>query len=132
KKRVPAVRIEKGNLILREGDIVTSEHIQILRDLALIDNQGNRILIFVSLSLFSLFLIGIGVFYIYRFKSEILRQENYLYLLALVALVVLATAKIMSLLDVMWLRYMIPLSFAGIILTILLDPQIAWVATTLL
>lgn len=132
KKRVPPVRIEKGNLIVREGDIVTSEHIQILRDLALIDNQGNRALIFVSLSLFTLFLIGIGVFYIYRFKREILRQENYLYLLALVALVVLATAKILSLLDVLWLRYMIPLSFAGIILTILLDAQIAWVVTTLL
>ena len=132
RKRVPTVRIEKGNLILREGDIVTGEHLQILRDLALIDNQGNRILIFVSLALFSLFLIGIGVFYIYRFKRDILRQENYLYLLALVVLVVLATAKIMSLLDVAWLRYMIPLSFAGIILTILLDPQIAWVVTTLL
>ncbi|NLZ43458.1 MAG: HDIG domain-containing protein, partial [Clostridia bacterium] len=132
RKRVTAVTIEKGSLILREGEIVTSEHIRILRDLALIDNQGNRLLIFFSLALFSLFILGIGFFYLYRFHRKILQEENLLYLLTLVILVVLATAKIMSLPDISELRYLIPLPFAGVILTILLNPQVAWVANALL
>ena len=132
RKKVTPVTIEKGNLILREGEIVTSEHIRILRDLALIDNQGNRLLIFFSLAFFSLFIFGIGFFYLYRFNRKILYEENRLYLLTLVILVVLATAKIMSLPDIPWLRYLIPLAFGGVTLTILLDPQVAWVATALL
>ena len=132
RKKVTPVTIEKGNLILREGEIVTSEHIRILRDLALIDNQGNRLLIFFSLAFFSLFIFGIGFFYLYRFNRKILYEENRLYLLTLVILVVLATAKVMSLLDIPWLRYLIPLPFAGVILTILLNPQVAWVANALL
>src|SRR5690554_5459966 len=132
RKKVSSVTIERGNLILREGEIVTSEHIRILRDLALIDNPGNRLLLFFSLALFSLFIFGIGFFYLYRFNRKILYRENHLYLLTLVILVVLATAKIMSLPDTPWLRYLIPLAFGGVILTILLDPQVAWVATALL
>jgi putative nucleotidyltransferase with HDIG domain len=132
KKKVTAVTIEKGSVILREGEIVTSEHIRILRDLGFIDNQGNRLLIFFSLALFSLFILGIGFFYLYRFHKKILQEENLLYLLTLVILVVLATAKIMSLPDIPLLRYLIPLPFAGVILTILLNPQVAWVVTALL
>ena len=89
-------------------------------------------LIFFSLALFSLFILGIGFFYLYRFHRKILQEENLLYLLTLVILVVLATAKIMSLPDISELRYLIPLPFAGVILTILLNPQVAWVANALL
>lgn len=132
RKKVTPVKIEKGNLILSEGDIVTNEHIQILRDLALIDNQGNRIIIFFSLAFFSLLLMGVCLLYIYYFKREMLRQERHLYLIALIAVVVLAVAKAMSLANVEWMEYLIPLSFAGIVLSFLSEPQLAWIITTLL
>ncbi|HHU50749.1 MAG TPA: HDIG domain-containing protein [Firmicutes bacterium] len=131
-KEVPPVKIKKGELIIREGDMITAEDIQLLRELALIDNQGNRVLIFFSLSMFSLFLIGIGLLYIYHFDKKLLKQERQLYLLALVILTVLAVAKGLSLSNVTALNYLIPLSFASIILTILLDPKTAWVMSTLL
>ncbi len=131
RKVIPA-KIERGNLILREGDIVTNEHIQILRDLALIENRGNRVIIFFSLTIFSLILMGICLFYIYFFKRDFLKEERQLYLVALVALVVLAVAKAMSLMNLEWIEYLIPLSFAGIVLSFLSDPQLAWVVTTIL
>lgn len=131
-KEVPPVKIKKGELIIREGDIITAEDIQLLRELALIDNQGNRVLMFFSLSMFSLFLIGIGLLYIYHFDKKLLKQERQIYLLALVILTVLAVAKGLSVSKVMALNYLIPLSFASIILTILLDPRTAWVMSTLL
>ncbi len=132
RRRVIPVKIEKGNLILREGDIVTNEHIQVLRDLSLIDNRGNRVIIFFSLAIFSLLLMGICLFYIYYFKREIIKQERHLYLLALISVVVLAVAKAMSLSNVEWMEYLIPLSFAGIVLSFLSEPQLAWIITTLL
>lgn len=131
-KEVPPVKIKKGELIIREGDIITAEDIQLLRELALIDNQGNRVLMFFSLSMFSLFLIGIGLLYIYHFNKKLLKQERQIYLLALVILTVLAVAKALSLSNVTALNYLIPLSFASIILTILLNPRTAWVMSTLL
>ena len=132
RRKVPPVRIEKGNLILSEGDIVTNEHIQILRDLALIDNRGNRAIIFFSLAIFSLLLLAVCLIYIYFFKKEIIKEERHLYLLALVSVVVLAVAKAMSLLHVDWMEYLVPLSFAGIVLSFLSEPQLAWVITSLL
>lgn len=131
-KDVPPVIIQKGDLVIREGDIITAEDIQLLRELALIDNQGNRILMFFSLSMISLFLIGIGLLYIYHFNKKLLKQERQIYLLALVILTTLAVAKALSLSNVTALNYLIPLSFASIILTILLNPRTSWVMSTLL
>lgn len=131
-KDVPPVIIQKGDLVIREGDIITAEDIQLLRELALIDNQGNRILMFFSLSMISLFLIGIGLLYIYHFNKKLLKQERQIYLLALVILTTLAVAKALSLSNVTSLNYLIPLSFASIILTILLNPRTSWVMSTLL
>src|SRR5690554_466070 len=131
-KDVPPVIIQKGHLVIREGDIITSQDIQLLRDLALIDNQSNRIIMFISLSMFSLFLIGIGLWYIYHFSKKLLKQERTLYLLALVILTILALTKAMSILEAPFLNYLIPLPFASIILTILITPRTSWVITTLL
>lgn len=132
KKKVTPVTVERGRLVIREGDIITSEDIQLLRDLSLIDNRGNRILIFISLALFTLFLMVIGLLYVYYFDKNLLKQERHLYLIALVILVVLALGKGISLLDLPWLNYLIPLSFAAIIMTFLIDPQVSVIMTTLL
>ncbi|NLC52437.1 MAG: HDIG domain-containing protein [Firmicutes bacterium] len=132
RNKVEPVKIEKGQLILNEGDIVTTEHIQILRELALIDNSGNRVFIFFSLAIFTLLLMAVCLIYIYFFKKEIIKEERHLYLLALVAVVVLAVAKAISILNIDWLEYLVPLSFASIILVFLSDPQLAWVINTLL
>ena len=132
RSKVEPVKIEKGQLILKEGDIVTTEHIQILREVALIDNSGNRVFMFFSLAIFSLLLMAVCLIYIYFFKKEIIKEERHLYLLALVAVVVLAVAKAISLLNIDWLEYLVPLSFASIILVFLSDPQLAWVINALL
>ncbi|NLY90697.1 MAG: HDIG domain-containing protein [Firmicutes bacterium] len=132
RRRVTPVKVEKGNLILSEGDIVTNEHIQLLRDLALIDNRGNRVIIFFNLAVFSLLLIAVCLLYIYFFKKEMIKEERHLYLMALVTVVVLAVAKAISLLNLEWLAYLVPLSFAGIVLSFLSEPQLAWVITALL
>jgi putative nucleotidyltransferase with HDIG domain len=132
RRKVTPVKVEKGNLILSEGDIVTNEHIQLLRDLALIDNRGTRVIIFFSLAVFSLLLMAICLIYIYFFKKEMIKKERHLYLMALVSVVVLAVAKAISLLNLDWLAYLVPLSFAGIVLSFLSEPQLAWVVTSLL
>ncbi|MBA2133049.1 HD family phosphohydrolase [Capillibacterium thermochitinicola] len=132
RRKVAPVKIEKGQLILSEGDIVTTEHIQILRELALIDNSGNRVLMFFSLGIFTLFLMAICLIYIYFFEKRILKEEQHLYLLALVSVVVLAVAKAFSLLNLDLMAYLVPLSFASIILVFLSEPKLAWVITALL
>jgi putative nucleotidyltransferase with HDIG domain len=132
RKKVKPVKIEKNKLILSEGDLVTNEHIQILRDLALIDNRGNRVIIFFSIAILTLLLMAVCLFYLYFFNKKLIKEERHLYLMALVSVVVLAVAKAFSLLNMDWIEYLVPLSFAGIILSFLSEPQLAWVISTLL
>ncbi|HOQ24208.1 MAG TPA: HDIG domain-containing protein [Bacillota bacterium] len=132
RKNVQPKRVVQGQVILREGDLVTEEQYQLLQDLNLVDNRGNRLKIFATLFLFILLLLSVGLFYILLFKNKYLRQEHLLYLLGLIAIIILLTAKLLTLLPSPSLDYLIPVVLASILLTVLLDPEMAWVFTVLI
>lgn len=131
-RQVKPSKIVKDQPIVMKGDLVTEEQYQILKDYKLVETKGNRLLIFLALSLFSLLLMSIGLLYLYLYKSAFLRQERLVYLLALIAILVLVVAKILTLTKEPSLNYLIPVSLAGILLSALLDYELAWVFTALL
>lgn len=132
RKSVRPKRVVQGQVILRKGDVVTEEQRQLLVDLNLIGNQGNRLKVFAALSLFILLLMGVGLFYLLLFKNKYLLQERFLYLIGLIAIIILVTAKFMTLVPGASLDYLIPVVLASILLTVLLDPEMAWVFTVLI
>lgn len=132
RKSVKPVLIVKGQPILLKGDLVTTEQKQVLEDLNLVGNKVNRLKVYGALLLFSLLSLGVGMFYLLLYKSKFLRQERLLYMLGLVALLILVVAKILTLPKNPGLDYLIPVVLASILLTVLLDAEMAWVFTVLL
>src|SRR5690606_40574894 len=120
---------ENDRVVPKESDVCNFRHDQIPREVELVRYRGNRVFMVFSLAIFSLLLMAICLFYIDFFKKEISKEESHLYLLALVAVVVLAVAKAVSLLNLELMEYLVPLSFAGIVLVFLSDAQLAWVVT---
>lgn len=132
RKSVKPILIVKGQPILMKGDLVTVEQKQVLEDLNLVGNKVNRLKVYGALLLFSLLTLGIGLFYLLLYKSKFLRQERLLYMLGLVALAILVVAKILTLPNNPGLYYLIPVVLASILLTVLLDSEMAWVFTVLI
>jgi putative nucleotidyltransferase with HDIG domain len=132
RKSAKPILVVKGQPILMKGDMVTSEQKRLLEDLNLIGNKGNRLKVYGALALFSLLLMGIGLFYLLLFKTKYLRQERLLYMLGLIALLVLVIAKFLTLPKIPGLYYLIPVVLSSILLTVLLDSEMAWVFTVLL
>lgn len=124
--------VVKGQPILMKGDLVTEEQYQLLKDCKLVETKGNRLLISLALGIFSLFLMGIGLLYLYLYKRSFLKQEKMLYLLALIAIIILVVAKVLTLPKEPSLYYLIPVALASILFSVLLDYELALVFTVLL
>ncbi len=125
------VTVHKDEIIIREGDIVTAEHLAKLQALGL----ARPPLPFRSIAgtaLLVALLMGVVYLYLRRQHREIAGNEKLLYLLALVVITVLAFSKMLVAIRVgQWpefgdlMGYAAPLAAAGMLVAILLDPRLA-------
>lgn len=121
--------IAKGEIILREGDIVTSLDVEALSALGLrqaeIEWQG-----VVSTIIFVLLITIVLGLYLVRFRPEYwVRWPRMLLLLFLLVLFILAARLMVS--DQAILSYLLPTAALSMLLTVLLGPQLAITATVL-
>jgi putative nucleotidyltransferase with HDIG domain len=124
--------VDQGQIIIRTGDIITPETANILRSLAEARAQtastmerwlrylGESIVIIVATLMF--------IFYIYLYRRNIFDQPSMLLLVFLVmGVVTLASILIYPIETIN--SYIIPLSIAPIILTIIFDSRVGLMAT---
>ena len=83
----------------------------------------------MSLAFFVLLLIGLSWVYIYQFHSELFKQERLFYLLLLLVLLAIGIIKVLSLSENPALPYLAPVSFAAMLITILIGPELALMMT---
>lgn len=131
RESVPPVSrtIAKGEIILREGDIVTSLDVEVLNALGLrqaeIEWPG-----VVSTAIFALLMAIILELYVFRFRQEYwVRWPRMLLLFLLLILFILAAKLMVS--DQSLLSYLLPTAALSMLLTVLLDPQLALTVTVL-
>ncbi|MGB9813262.1 MAG: HD family phosphohydrolase [Thermovenabulum sp.] len=122
---VEPVKISKGQVLIEKGKPVTAEQIELLKELGLLaqDNKVN-ITIILGICLFILlleFLLGYYIFYYFRnyFENNID--------LMLITIVIFSTLFI-SVIFKHISPFLVPLAAGGMLITILLNPQIAIVA----
>lgn len=122
--------VEKGEIILREGDVVRATDLEKLEALGLtspamdwrsLASSGMLVLIVVML------LSG----YIWMFEPWILSRERMLMLLALVMLATVLAAKILLPGRPFW-AYIFPISAVAMLLATLIEAQLAMIVTILL
>lgn len=125
------VTVHKDEIIIREGDIVTAEHLAKLQALGL----ARVPLPFRSIAgtaLLVALLMAVVYFYLYRQHRDIFQNERLLYLLFLIVVTVLVFSKVLIAIRVsQWpefgdlVGYAAPLAAAGMLVAILLDARLA-------
>ncbi len=132
RSEVPEVVHHQGEPLIVKNQVITENDLNMLQDLHLIINKSNRLQVFFSLSFFVLLLIGLGWIYVLQFHPDLLKQERLLYLLLLLLLLVVGLIKVLSLTDISALSYLAPVSFASMLITVLISSQLALAITVIL
>ncbi len=120
----PVVRtIERGEAIIREGDIVTPEDMEALTALGMTGSQleGRKL---VGAALLLLTVLGVMGVYTWRIEPGFWVDQRRLLLVGLVVLAFAAVAKLMVPGHVL-LPYLFPIPAAAMLLTVLVNPRLA-------
>ncbi|NBC65478.1 MAG: HDIG domain-containing protein [Bacteroidetes bacterium] len=124
--------VDQGQIIIRTGDIITPETANILRSLAEARAQTastlERWLRFLGESIVIVMATLMFLFYIFLYRRNIFDQPSMLLLVFLVMGVVSLASILIYPIDVVN-SYIIPLSIAPIILTIIFDSRVGLMAT---
>ncbi len=130
-RAVDPVRILKGQTVIRKGDIVTAEHVRVLKDLGMWRASVDYGMA-AGVILISLILLIIMTVYLHQYNREILEDESLLALFGLVIIVIGFGAKILSTLPLHGNGYLIPVAYGTILIALLLDARLAMLTTVAL
>lgn len=130
-RNVEPVYVERSQTILRRGDLVTEEHIQILQDLGMVKARSNY-LSALGLVLVVALLTGLFGVYLYQHQKGILQDDGHLALLGLVLVLVVGIAKVLSFFPSDAAGYLVPVALGTMLIGILLDAHVAVVAAVFL
>lgn len=122
--------IEAGQIIVRQGELVTDQQIEALEQLGLRQSQvsWNSIVGYALAALLSGLLVGI---YVWRFEPQLLARPRALFLLLLLLLVFLVVAKLMTVNRTV-MPYVYPAAAFSMLVAVLVGPGIATTATLVL
>lgn len=131
RETAPPVRhvIERGQAILREGDIVTPLNLEELAALGLQQGKPEWRDV-VSIFLFVVVLVSTLGLYLWPMRLEILRHRKSLFLLSLLIVLTGALAKLLIPEHVL-LPYFFPMAAIAMLISVLLDTQLAIVVTVM-
>ncbi|OQY38622.1 hypothetical protein B6228_04270, partial [Candidatus Atribacteria bacterium 4572_76] len=119
--------IRKGQIIIRKGEVISSEDIAILNALGLKNPKINFFNI-VGIIMIAAICILVVFLYLNYFYPEIYENVNKLILLGIIAIFVVLLAKIASQAS----GYLMPIASASMLIAISLNPNIAILLTVIL
>jgi len=119
---VAPVRVYPNQVLIEKGTVITSEHIEMLKELGLLarDREADLSLL-IGVACVSAFLVGSLAFAVYYFHKDVYNDNKYLTLLVLVivsTLIISLGVKNIS-------NYLIPLAAGSMLISILINPQVA-------
>ncbi|SDF24292.1 hypothetical protein SAMN05660235_00906 [Sporolituus thermophilus DSM 23256] len=111
--------VKKGQVLVRQGDIVTSEQIHAMEELGLYAGHVNELRIF-GLAIFVITVMVIVLGYLYKFAPRIYQNDLYLVLLGLIILVTLLLGKAAH----YYSDFAAPLAAGALLTAILIDTRL--------
>lgn len=120
--------VRQGEIIVRKGDVVTEEDIDILERLGL-QKSGINYFNIAGRVIISFILILFLGFYFYKYQKDVWQNNNQILLIELLILTVVILAKILTLFHNPFVNYMVPTAMASILLTILIGSDTALIST---
>ena len=121
---VEKVMIKKGDTILKEGEVVTYDHLQLLRQLSILtDDSTIDIKLYIGVAFIVLILEILIIAYIYAFNKELFEKTDKLLMIILIILVTLVVSNAISMLSI----YLVPVAMAAMLLSILVDTKLSFI-----
>lgn len=120
-KAISPVVIQKNQIVVKEGEPVTEEQMEILKDLGLVSDSGLEWYIYVSLGVFVMLIQFLQYYYLYKYYKDIFYDTSKIILISLVNILALILARSISIVS----PFLIPLAFAPMIITLLLNYKIS-------
>lgn len=122
KKNVTPVTIKKDQIIVKEGEPVTKEEINVLDSLGLLNsNKFSNWYIYVSLFALDFIIMIIEMYYLYKYHRKIFDNNKHLVLIFLINIIYFILARTLNIIS----PFLIPFGFLPMILTVLLDENTA-------
>ncbi|NLY30479.1 MAG: HDIG domain-containing protein [Firmicutes bacterium] len=125
---VTPVMVLQGEIVVRKGDVVTREKLQILKDLGLQNRTVNYLRMF-GMTVVVLLLVGLTGVFLWQYNREIIESEGLLALLGLIVIIVAFVIKVLSLIPWQGTGYLMPVAFGAMLITLLLDSRLAILLT---
>ena len=128
-KSVSKVMIKKNQTIVKEGEPITQQQINILTELGLVgeDLSKDYIYTYIILAFFVLFVLGMQYMYLKKEKKEILIDTKLVFLILLLNLLAVISARVFTFVSL----FIIPIACAPILMTVFLDSKISIVINSL-
>lgn len=129
--QVEPIVVLQGEIVVRRGDVITREKAQILKDLGLQRRRTDYWAMIGIAGVVLLELVFVGV-YIWQHQRGLFENENLMALLGLLLIISVFLVKILSLIAWEGVGYLVPTSFAAMLITLLLDSRLAIVVVVML
>ncbi|MBX6351389.1 MAG: HDIG domain-containing protein [Clostridia bacterium] len=123
RRLVQPVVIVKGQTIVADGNIVTADDLERLRDAGLLRSSRDWLAVVAAFGTAAL-LLALVALYLAFFRPALFQDEKRLLLYGLILVVVLAVARLVAPVS----GYLVPTAWAGMLAAILIGPEVALVA----
>lgn len=115
------VTVKSGQLIVRRGDVVSPEQMQIMMELGLHSGQNANLDRFLGLAIYVLLVMGSLVLYLYKFMPEIFADDRRLVLIGMVVLVTIIIGRVSH----YYSDFVAPIAVGPLLTSILIGPRVA-------
>lgn len=127
-KKVAPVMIKKDQIIIKEGEPVTKNQIDILKSLGLLNNNSRfQWYIYICLIVLILLVMSIQWFYIFRYHSDIYYDVKKLIMINILNCIAILLARSLSVIS----PFLIPLACIPMIFTLLVNYKISLTTSVL-
>lgn len=128
-KNISKVIIKQNQIIVKEGEPVTKDQIDILSDLGMLDDENATVnlYVYIALAVFLSIILFLQYTYINSNYKEIYRSNKKLILISVINIISLILARTIGVMS----PFLIPFACAPMMLTLLLNYKIALVVSTL-
>ncbi len=120
--------VRQGEVIIRKGDVVTEEDIKVLEALGLQKPQVDYINI-IGIVFVILILIISAAYYLWQYNPKIWNDNKKLVLIEALTIFIVLLAKIISIFQINYLMYLVPVAAASILIAVLIDSKASIVIT---
>lgn len=118
---ISKVMIKKGDMIIEQGEVITTDKYQILGELSILE-EDNKIdfMLYIGILLITVVFELLIVAYIYVFNRELLAKTDKLLMITVIFVITLIISKAISNISI----YLIPIGSSAMLLAILIEPRL--------